>query len=84
MPQIAKKEHLAPLELELRMLEDKAKLVHQEFQYQKGRERAMRNTNESTNERVTWLSVIGMLLLLGLSAWQVLYLRHYFVSQKLM
>ncbi|ULT89200.1 hypothetical protein L3Y34_007989 [Caenorhabditis briggsae] len=47
------------------------------------REEEMRNTNESTNSRVLYLSIFSMLCLLGLAIWQVLFLRNYFKSKKL-
>lgn len=47
------------------------------------REEEMRDTNESTNSRVLYFSIFSMLCLLGLATWQVLYLRKYFKSKKL-
>jgi len=43
--EVAKKEHLKPLELELRKLEDKAEEIHREMSYQRAREEKMRDTN---------------------------------------
>ena len=43
----------------------------------------MRDTNESTNSRVLYFSIFSMCCLLGLATWQVLYLRKYFKSKKL-
>lgn len=43
--EVAKKEHLKPLELELRKLEDKAEEIHREMSYQRAREENMRDTN---------------------------------------
>ena len=42
---IAKKENLKPLELELRRLEDLVTSIHDNMEYMKTREEAMRNTN---------------------------------------
>jgi hypothetical protein len=49
-----------------------------ELEYMRAREQKLRDTNESTNERVKWFAfgTIGMLASLG--AWQVVYLRAYF------
>merc|ERR1712110_1103269 len=63
--ELAKANKLAPLEVELKRLED------------------IRDTNESTNSRVLYFSVFSMLCLLGLATWQVLYLRKFFKSKKL-
>lgn len=42
------------------------------------REQKLRDTNESTNERVKWFAFGTMGMLVGLGAWQVVYLRAYF------
>ncbi|KHN82857.1 Transmembrane emp24 domain-containing protein 10 [Toxocara canis] len=80
---IAKAEQLKPIEVELRRLEDLSESIVQDFAYMRQREEEMRNTNESTNSRVLYLSIFSMLCLLGLAAWQVLYLRRYFKAKKL-
>lgn len=80
---IAKADQLKPLEVELRRLEDLSESIVQDFAYMRQREEEMRNTNESTNSRVLYLSIFSMLCLLGLATWQVLYLRRYFKAKKL-
>jgi len=81
--ELAKAEKLKPLEVELRRLEDLSESIVQDFAYMRQREEEMRNTNESTNSRVLYLSIFSMLCLLGLATWQVLYLRRYFKAKKL-
>lgn len=80
---VAKKEHLEPLELELRRLEDSVKAIHAEYQYMREREEAMRDTNESTNSRVMWYSVFSIVVLASLAAWQLTYLKRYFKRLKI-
>uniref|UniRef100_A0AC35U1M8 GOLD domain-containing protein n=1 Tax=Rhabditophanes sp. KR3021 TaxID=114890 RepID=A0AC35U1M8_9BILA len=80
---LAKAEKLKPLEVELRRLEDIAESVVQDFAFMRSKEEEMRNTNESTNSRVLYLSIFSMLCLIGLSFWQVLYLRRFFKTKKL-
>uniref|UniRef100_A0A914CY23 GOLD domain-containing protein n=1 Tax=Acrobeloides nanus TaxID=290746 RepID=A0A914CY23_9BILA len=80
---LAKAEKLKPLEVELRRLEDLSDSIVQDFAYMRQREEEMRNTNESTNNRVLYLSIFSMLCLLALAIWQVLYLRRYFKAKKL-
>lgn len=80
---LAKAEKLKPLEVELRRLEDLSDSIVQDFQYMKTREEEMRSTNESTNNRVLYLSIFSMLILLFLATWQILYLRRYFKAKKL-
>ena len=49
-----------------------------EMDYLRTREQKLRDTNESTNERVKWFAFGTMGMLVGLGAWQVVYLRAYF------
>lgn len=71
-------EKLKPSEVELRRIYEMSLEITQELQYLKGREERMRDTNESTNARVKWFSVIVIFALIGLGVWQISYLRHYF------
>lgn len=52
--------------------------IVQEMEYLRIREQKLRDTNESTNERVKWFALGTMGMLVGLGAWQVVYLRAYF------
>lgn len=49
-----------------------------EMDYLRSREQKLRDTNESTNNRVKWFGFMTTFLLIGLWVWQVLYLRAYF------
>lgn len=80
---IAKAEKLKPMEVELKKLEDLSESIVNDFAYMRAREEEMRDTNESTHSRVLYFSVFSMCCLLGLATWQVLYLRRYFKSKKL-
>ncbi|RLV95037.1 Endoplasmic reticulum vesicle protein 25 [Spathaspora sp. JA1] len=71
-------EKLKPIELELRKIEGLTKEIVEEVQYLKSREERMRDTNESTNNRVKWFSITVIVALIGLGVWQIQYLRHYF------
>ncbi|OBA22454.1 hypothetical protein METBIDRAFT_31347 [Metschnikowia bicuspidata var. bicuspidata NRRL YB-4993] len=71
-------EKLKPAEVDLRRVHEMTKEIAQELHYLKGREERMRDTNESTNARVQWFSILIILVLLALGAWQIQYLRHYF------
>ena len=74
--QTAKK--LEPNEVELQKIFSLTEEIGHELQYLKDREERMRDTNESTNSRVKWFSVIIILALIGLGVWQIQYLRNYF------
>jgi len=43
----------------------------------------LRNTNESTNERVQWFSLWSIAFLVCLGLWQIYYLRKFFQTKKL-
>jgi hypothetical protein len=81
--EVAKREHLMPVEKELRKMEDTVDEIHREMLYMREREAAMRNTNESTNSRVLWFSFFSIVVLLGMGVWQVMYLKKFFKSKKL-
>jgi len=74
---------LKPLEVELKRLEDLSEAIVKDFSFMRVREEEMRDTNESTNSRVLYFSIFSMLCLLGLATWQVIYLRQFFKSKKL-
>lgn len=71
-------EKLKPVELELRRVQELTNEIAEELQYLKSREERMRDTNESTNSRVKWFSILVIISLIGLGVWQIQYLRHYF------
>ncbi|KAF3107959.1 vesicle coat component [Orbilia oligospora] len=76
-------EKLKPVEIELRRIEELVSEVVSEMEYLRTREQKLRDTNESTNERVKWFAFLIISTLLGLGAWQVIYLRSYFRSKHL-
>jgi len=80
---IAKKEHLNPIDLQVRKMSDLVLDLHFQMSQQKQREEAMRNTNESTNSRVMWFSLFSILVLFSTSFWQTFHLKKYFRSKKL-
>jgi emp24/gp25L/p24 family/GOLD len=71
-------EKLKPAETELRRIEEVVAEIVSEMDYLRGREQKLRDTNESTNERVKWFAFGTMGMLVALGAWQVVYLRAYF------
>lgn len=75
---IQAQEKLKPTETELRRVEELVSEIVSEMDYLRTREQKLRDTNESTNERVKWFAFGTMGMLVGLGAWQVVYLRAYF------
>jgi len=80
---LAKKENLKPLEIELMKLEDVVTQIEHEFRYMKEREARHRNTNESTNARVAYMSFASLVILVLLGLWQIFYLKQFFKAKKL-
>ncbi|CAH1732664.1 transmembrane emp24 domain-containing protein bai-like [Aphis gossypii] len=74
---------LKPLEMDLKRLEDVSEAIVLEFKDMKMRADEMRNTNESTKNRVFYFSLFCMICLIVLAIWQVCYLRRYFKAKKL-
>jgi hypothetical protein len=68
---------------ELRRIEETVGEIVTEMDYLRAREQKLRDTNESTNERVKWFALGTMAMLVSLGAWQVVYLRAYFRSKHL-
>lgn len=52
--------------------------VVSEMDYLRAREQKLRDTNESTNNRVKWFGMGTTFLLIALWGWQIMYLRAYF------
>ncbi|RCI08397.1 hypothetical protein L249_8862 [Ophiocordyceps polyrhachis-furcata BCC 54312] len=76
-------EKLKPVEAELRRMEELTLEMVREMDYLRVREQKLRDTNESTNNRVKWFGIGTTWLLVGLWAWQIMYLRAYFRSKHL-
>ncbi|KAF9112298.1 vesicle coat component [Mortierella sp. AM989] len=81
--QVAAQEKLKPMELELRKLEDLVKDILENMEHLQMREERMRNTNESTNERVKYFSSLTMFVLVALGLWQIFYLKQFFRKKRL-
>eukprot|EP01097_Dermamoeba_algensis_P002148 TRINITY_DN1854_c0_g1_i1.p1 TRINITY_DN1854_c0_g1~~TRINITY_DN1854_c0_g1_i1.p1 ORF type:complete len:214 (-),score=34.28 TRINITY_DN1854_c0_g1_i1:91-732(-) len=80
---VAKKEHLKPLDLELRKLEDMGKEILKDMDYLRQREGELRVINESINNRVSWISYISIIVLISLGSFQVWFLRRFFHQKKI-
>lgn len=76
-------EKLKPVEIELRRIEEVVGEIVKQMDYLRHREQKLRDTNESTNERVKYFALSVMATLIGLGVWQVIYLRAYFRSKHL-
>ena len=81
--EVAKKEHLSTLEVEIRRLNNKAKDIMAQQAYQREREIEFRDTTEAANSRVQWWSIMQTVIMIGSATAQVLYLKDYFRKKKI-
>lgn len=79
----ASEDKLSQLERDLTRIEDITESIITDFAYLKKREKEMRDTNESTNNRLFYQTITSVIILLVLTTWQILYLRTFFKARKL-
>mmetsp|Transcript_33316 Transcript_33316/g.61949 ORF Transcript_33316/g.61949 Transcript_33316/m.61949 type:complete len:208 (-) Transcript_33316:209-832(-) len=75
--EIAKKEHLDPLENSILLLGESLQFVVNDQQYLITRERLARSTNASTKSRVFWLNFFETLVLFAVGGFQMFHLRQF-------
>ena len=81
--EVAKKEHLTELELEIRKLNDKVKDVLAEQSYQKQRELEFRRTSEQIHSKQRYWSIFEVCVMVLATYLQVTTLQRFFRSKKL-
>jgi hypothetical protein len=81
--EVARKEHLTELEVEVRRLNDKVKDIVREQGYQRDREVSFRNTSESTNARVMWWSVLQIGVMAASTFFSAFTLQRFFQTKKI-
>lgn len=81
---VTTKEHLTPLEEQLGESIQAAHTILKEMRYMEKREARMRMTSEAIFTKVSWFSVLSVVILLGVTFVQVRYLKNYFRKKKLM
>lgn len=74
---------MSALDKDLNKIEDLTNSIIVDFAYLKKREQEMRDTNDSTNTRLFYQTVTSIIIVLVLTAWQILYLRTFFKARKL-
>ena len=78
------RESLKPVEIELRRIESLSENVVASMMYLKKREEEMRDTSELTNSRVQNFNVLTIILFVAAGTGQVVYLKRFFKSKKLL
>jgi p24 family protein beta-1 len=80
---IAKQEHVTPLEREITQLSDQIAMIEDEQRYVFSRERAARDQSESINDRVKWWSIIEAVIMVVVGSLQIFYLVSFFSKKRL-
>jgi len=70
------------IEIEIRKLNDKVKMIRSEQNYQRAREEEFRDSSESINSRVLWSSILQSVLLVAVAIWQATRLKSFFKQIK--
>ncbi|KNC52399.1 uncharacterized protein AMSG_12161 [Thecamonas trahens ATCC 50062] len=73
--EVAQKEHLSPMEVELRRMTDIARVIKDDLIHMRNREARLRETNESTIAWADTWSNVGFFLVFCLTAWQLYFVR---------
>eukprot|EP00871_Galdieria_phlegrea_P004352 jgi/Galph1/4918/GphlegSOOS_G3593.1 len=81
--EIAKVQHVNSLEAALRKMEEQFGQIVVELENLRTREVIMKETNENTNSRVVWYSILSILLMTIAGTYHVYYLRNFFRQKKL-
>lgn len=81
--QIAKKDHLEPAQLSMRIIEDLLQEYRSNLFYQRRREERMRETIDSTANRALTFCIVNVLLIVGVGAFQAYFFRRFFRSKKI-
>ncbi|KAJ8625549.1 hypothetical protein MRB53_034079 [Persea americana] len=80
---VVKRGKIQGVELRLMKLADTVNAIHERLLHLKKREAEMRELSETTNARIAWLSIMSLGVCLGVSAWQLWHLKHYFQKKKI-
>nr|CDS28640.2 hypothetical transcript [Hymenolepis microstoma] len=81
--EVASKEKLNDIELRIRQLLDQVAMLAKDQDFQRAREEYFRRLSESINSRVTWWSIIQVILLILTGVFQMRNLRSFFLAKKL-
>jgi len=81
---VVKKEHLTPLERAFDDSSALAKSIIDEMHYMEKREIRMKKTADATNSRIKWFSYVSIIILIGITWFQMTHLKGYFRKKKIL
>lgn len=79
-----KVEDISTLESQLKSAEDSLRQISREIDFARRQEDSLKGAGEAVDQRIQWFAFFSIIILLTTSFWQILYLRHYFTSKKLL
>lgn len=78
------KDEIPSLESQLQTVKKNIEDISEVIEHAKKQEMSLKDAGESTSNRIQWFSILSMVILLSTSIWQIIYLRSFFVSKKLL
>jgi len=72
------------LEQHLKTAEMSMNDISKEIEFARQQELSLKEAQDVTTERIQWFGILSMAILLGTSLYQLLYLRSFFASKKLL
>ena len=81
--QIAKTKNLKGIEVNIEKIEESVKDLHKKVRYLREREEQLRNTNATIQSRVIVYSICTICILFALAIIQIMYMKRFFKSKKM-
>jgi p24 family protein delta-1 len=78
------KDEVPQLVKSVQLIESKIKEINIEIEHAKLQEAALNKAGEDTASRLEMFSWLSIVVLLGTAIWQIIYLRTFFTSKKLL
>ncbi|XP_010258268.1 PREDICTED: transmembrane emp24 domain-containing protein p24delta9 [Nelumbo nucifera] len=83
-PDVANKEQLNVMEVELTKLEDTVESIHEEMFYLREREEEIQELNGKANSKMDWLTIFSLMVCLLVAGLQIWHLKSFFGRKKLL
>lgn len=78
------KDDIPSLEQHLKAAETSLNDISREIEFARQQELSLKEAQDTTSARIEWFGILSMAILLGTSLYQMLYLRSFFASKKLL
>jgi hypothetical protein len=79
-----KEDELPTLERQLLEVQTKIDEISKEIEHTRKQEMSLKEAGETISSRIQWFSALSIIVLLSTSIWQIIYLRNFFSSKKLL